>query len=99
MHMIYLYKWLTREKHVIKYVYIFGETFTFLSKWHLDIILSRSNQYGCGDSEVVTGILAKRRNFGDNKTRFWIRPNALLVAQYKLKHCKKKHLELLLFTI
>jgi len=74
----------------MKHVYFFGDgVFTFLSKRHLAAILSRNTKYGCDDSDVVIGTFAKRRNFGDNKIRFWKRPNALLVAQYKLKHYKK----------
>jgi len=73
----------------MKHIYFFDRVFTFLSKWHLAAILSRNTKYGCDDSDVVIGTFAKRRSFGDNKIRFWKRPNALLVAQYKLKHCKK----------
>lgn len=74
----------------MKYIYIFGGIFIFLSKRYLVAILLHNSKYGCGDSDVVTGTFAKRRNLGDNKIKFWKIPNVLLVAQYKLKHCKKR---------
>lgn len=54
----------------MKYIYIFGGIFIFLSKQYLVAILLRNSKYGCGDSAVVTGTFAKRRNLGDNKIRF-----------------------------
>lgn len=54
----------------MKHIYIFGGNSSFLSKRHLAAIPLRNIKYGCGDSDVVTGTFAKRRNFGDNKIRF-----------------------------